>query len=268
MNEKDFRRMLKAVRQSDSIDNKLMDVFKNKIDSGVLVAIDVYELIYCSQWAKKQPDFIKMCFDYLDQTPGNYINFMAYLQRDGLIKEAYSETEAYRGSFFARYVFVSEDDTKLIVGKSTQNINKKKAIQEAARDINIGLYEDTLVELEEDSPIIPEDFKFQGVNMSKSASPNQISPTSDDTINYIGAINEVAQKHSQFSILSCDFKDMGGDGPNRFICTFTVSIIDEVKKIQAAGKNKKMAKSNAASEVFAVIRDGGLKKSGDVFAGH
>lgn len=257
MAEKEFRRMLKAARDAENIDEKLFRAFNKKIDLGALVAIDIYELIYCSKWSKSKPDFVNKCFAYLNNTPGTYISFLTYLQRDGLIKDSYVDTRPFDGGFFARYVLISNENIRLTTPTSNSSTGKKKAINEAARDITIGFYRDELVEVDADFSIIPKDASNHRPEQPEIVRAPDKSP---DNTEYVSAINEIAQKHNRFRIFGHDFRDNFQAGsPDRFTCIFTVKIKADVKKFSATGKNKKEAKANAARLVFDAIHPDGLK---------
>ncbi len=246
MNEKEFRRMIKAARQASSIDDKLLHAFFHKMNQNALMAVDVYELIFCSRWSKNQNEFIKICFNYLDKNPGHYISFFDFLQNDSMIKLAYSEVKTKGNKFIARYIIQDDNEQNLTMEFSYISISKKKAVHLAASSIIQGFYHSKLIKLEDSENI----YHSQIIAAAEPEVQEKIErKESVSSVNYVGIIHEFSQSHDYFDIVSFEFEDNGVDSINRFDCIVKVKINGETKVFTGKGNNKKEAKQDTAKSV-------------------
>lgn len=235
MNEKEFRRILKAARESSTIGEKLIVTLSSKIDNKDIKAIDIYELLYRSLWIHTQDQLMQKCFDNLNQDMGAYISLFAFLERDGLIKHSYEEIKENANIYYARYIIETVDGERKTSPNISENISKKTAIQEAAKNTILCQYNNTLICLSDAEPLISPSVKVQ-------------------IANYISLLHEMEAIDSNFKILAFDFTDNKVDqSPNRFTSTLELKVNNKLMSFTADGSNKKEAKAQVAKAAYIAI---------------
>ncbi len=241
MDSREFKQTIKSLREANQIKPMLGDEILRRVKSFNIASIDLYYLLFESQWMKEEPELREIILGNIRKKSGLSTELLTLMQAQKRIG-SFTEVLGVEGDQFTAYcVIETSEDTFIRAEELVKSTSKKKVIEQSRRDALLAYLNGTAIgtgkpEVNPNVVLIPTQAK------KESKSDNERSTKFS---NPIGMIQEISAKRSDMSIIGYHIEQIN-DQPPRFECILKINYNGEEFEYQGEGDNKKSAKFEAA----------------------
>lgn len=236
MQTKQFRKLLKVVREEEVLTEKLHKAIANRITNKYLEQIDFFIILYTSKWISSNSEIQNICFDYLADFPEFNFGILESLRAENKINEYREELIPFGRAFTGRIMIIDTKNKLFTTEKIFAYNSKKNTMQQAAREAVKDFFYDKLINYNDAKSLKSMAYKKNDV----------IAVNVGEINNYIGELQSLSCKSENLKEIDYEFEVKDADKIPTFICICRFILNDEHFRYQAESGNKKDAKQIAS----------------------
>ncbi len=256
MEVRDFKNILKNLRSSAAIKPIIKTEILNRLNSMSITAIEIYYIIFESDWLESEPDIRDAILDNILKIPSIGSQILYLMQSQNLISEIEEETEK-KGDIFHNRTYIKTSDNKYYTTTlKISNTNKKEAINSSRAAVLVDFIKNNCIEAEKPTTnYIETEENTQHKDQTIEHSNIQESTIEDS----VSLINTLTMQNNDIKLLGYYIEPLPENNTS-FKCKLELKYKEEVLEFYGNGKNKKTAKQKAAKMAFLHLQDFAVSK--------
>lgn len=240
---KEFKQMLKTIRDADNIKPTLKNEILRRIEDFSIASIDLYYLLFESAWIKNEQELRDKILESIPKRQGLATELLTLMKVQEKILD-FEEVLGVEADMFTAYSVIRTLESKYMSCENISKSKSKKGVIDEARGLSLIAFlngeatETEKPEVNKDEILMPAQFVKEG-NMEVSAMREY------KFANPIGFVQEVSVKRSDMSVIAYEINQIE-EKPPKFECVLKIKYANEIVEFFGEGENKKKAKFEAA----------------------